>query len=192
MKVKTLKVGSILSETSFFKVTKVLTNGIIAEDTNGNEIEIGNEYVENILAVADYYTSEEVKTMTELVEICKENRRTAMAVGFYKKDVEKTKKAYNAEVQEAISKVQNAKVSEVEGLLKSLIENPVSKFIPGEFREMKGFNVGSSDVNSDLGRINFVDLTLPSTDAMKGLRQVDTRTIQYIIVGGVKYTLKKK
>ena len=31
-----------------------------------------------------------------------------------------------------------------------------------------------------------------STDAMKGIRQVDPRTIQYLIINKVKYNLKKK
>lgn len=189
MKTSNLKKGSILSETSFFVVEKVLPDGILVKDDNGTEVEIGNDYVEQILNSADYYETEEEKTMTELADIFKQNARIAMTVAFYKKDEAKTKKVYEAEVKQAIEKVQNAKVSEVEGLLRNLIENPVSKIIPGELRVMKGRHYGGMN---DLGRIDFIDMELPSTDAMKGIRQVDPRTIQYLIVNKVKYNLKKK
>lgn len=46
MKTSNLKQGSILSETSFFVVEKVLPDGILVKDDNGNEVEIGNDYVE--------------------------------------------------------------------------------------------------------------------------------------------------
>ena len=57
-------------------------------------------------------------------------------------------------IKQAIEKVQNAKVSEVEGLLRNLIENPVSKIIPGELRVMKGRHYGGMN---DLGRIDFIN-----------------------------------
>jgi hypothetical protein len=127
--------------------------------------------------------------MTELADIFKQSTRVAMTVAFNKKDEDKGTRKYNAEVQAAIKKVQDAKVSEVEGLLKELIENPISRVIPGELRVMKGRHYGHMN---DLGRINFVDMELPDNDPANRERQVDPRTIQYIIVNKVKYNLKKK
>lgn len=186
-KLKNLKKGSILSETSYFIVKQINKKDITLEDDFGNEIEIGNEYVEKILVSADYFEIEEKKSMTELAEIFLNNPRIAMTVCFMKKDTVKTKKAYDAEVNAAIQKVQNARVGDVPTLLKDLIENPVSKVIPGEERIMKGRHYGQVD---DLGRVQFVDMELPKTDSVGGIRQVDPRTIKYLIVNGVKYTLK--
>ena len=195
MKAKDLKVGSILSESSFFTVKKVNPKDVTVVDDLGNELNISNSYVEAVLSSAELFESEEKKTMTELADLFINSPRIAMTVSFFKKDKDKTKTAYNKEVKEAIEKVQNAKVSEVEGLLKDLIENPISKSIPGESRIMKGRHYGFQD---ELGRIHFIDMELPkeikktkegvSYDTRK--REVDVRTIQYIIVGGIKYSLK--
>lgn len=189
MKTTNLKVGSILSETSFFTVKLVNRDGIVASDSLGNEVTIGNDYVNTILDSADYFETEEDKNMTELADIFKQSTRIAMTVAFTKKEEDKGVRKYNAEVAAAIKKVQDAKVSEVEALLKELIENPISRFIPGELRVMKGRHYGHMN---DLGRINFVDMELPDNDPAGGERQVDPRTIQYIIVNKVKYNLKKK
>lgn len=183
MDIAKLTKGSILSETSFYKVESVNNNGITVKDEHNNTIDIGKEYVEKILISADQYSSEEKKTMTELSELFINSPRIAMTVAFYKKDIDKTKKAYNAEVAAAIAKVQNAKVSEVDALLKDLIENPVSKTIPGEFRVMKGRHNGFMN---GLGRIDFMDME----DTKGFMKQVDPRTIEYIIVNDVKYSLK--
>lgn len=189
---KNLVPGSILSELSFFVVKEVTKDAVIVSDEHGNDnIKISNGYVDSVLQDSSYFESSEEKTMTDLADLFIASSRIAMTVAFYKKDVKKTKKVYDAEVKAAIEKVQNAKVSEVEGLLKSLIENPISQTIPGELRIMKGRHYGSID---ELGRIQFVDMEQvkdPSKDYDTRLRQVDPRTIQYVIVNKVKYTLKK-
>lgn len=189
MKSANLKVGSILSETSFFKVKKINTNDITVIDDFDNELTIGRPYVEKILNSADLFELEEKKTITELADLFINSPRIAMTVAFYKKDVAKTKKAFEAEKQEAISKIQNAKVSDIPSLLNNLIENPLSKNIPGELRVMKGRHYGEID---ELGRIKFIDMEISKgtsgTDSR--VRQVDPRTIQYIIVNNIKYSLK--
>lgn len=183
MKIKDLKPGSILSENSFYTVKQVNSDNVLVADDNGNEITIGDKYVENILHSADIFEREEKKTMTELAEIFISSPRIAMSVAFYKKDNPKTKKVYEAEILNRINEVQNAKVSDVPRLLRELIENPVSRVIPGEFRVMKGRHYG---VMNDLGRIEFKDME----DASSVMKQVDPRTIQYLIVNKVKYNLK--
>jgi len=187
--------GSILSETSFYVVDKVENGKVFVKDDLGNSITLGDKYVNQICVSADSWTSEEKKSMTELAEIFINSPRIAMTVAFFKKDVEKTKTAYNKEVSDAILRVQNAKVSEVEGLLKSLIENPISKSTPGGLRVMKGRHHGHID---ELGRVHFIDMELdnikkPATDGSSydtRKREVDPRTIQWLIVNKVKYILK--
>ena len=70
--------------------------------------------------------------------------------GFYKKDIEKTNKAYEAEKKAIIQKVVDAKVSDIPALLNELIENPLSKVVPGKLRIMKGRHYSNID---ELGRI---------------------------------------
>jgi hypothetical protein len=190
-----VKVGTILSETSFYVVEDLRNDKIIVRDDLGNKITMGEPYVNQICVSADSFETEEKKSMTELAEIFINSPRIAMTVAFYKKDVEKTKTTYNKEVADAISQVQNAKVSEVEGLLKKLIETPISRVIPGELRVMKGRHHGHID---ELGRVHFIDMELPKQlkvsqdgstyDTRK--REVDPRTIQWLIVNKVKYILK--
>lgn len=193
MKTKDLKAGSILSESSFFVVKSVDAQYVNVVDDNGNPLRIGHGYVENVLQSADYFTSTESKTMTELAEILINNPRVAMTVTFFKKDVAKTQKAYKAEVAAAIKEVQEAPVSKVEALLTKLIENPIAKSVPGELRTMKGRHYGHTEESIKLGRINFVDMEQvkeAGKDFDSRVRQIDTRTIQSIIVNGVKYSLK--
>lgn len=190
MKTNQLKKGSILSETSFYVVKEVNSMGITVNDDLGNEIVIGSEYVEKILASADVFETEEKKTMTELADLFINSPRIALTVAFMKKDVEKTKKAYNTEKQAKIDEITNAKVSDVPRLLNDLIENPVTKTIPGDLRVMKGRHYGNVD---ELGRIQFTDMEIvkeAGKDYDTRLRQVDPRTIQYLVVNNVKYSLK--
>lgn len=191
MKTSNLKKGSILSETSFYVVEGFEGAAIVVVTDNGQKVRISNQYVENVLSSADSFEKEEQKTMTELADLFIGSPRVAMTVAFFKKDTAKTKKVYEAEKSAVIERIQNAKISEVPALLNDLIENPLSKMIPGELRVMKGRHYGNVD---ELGRIQFTDMELTKEagkDYDSRLRQVDPRTIQYIIVGDVKYSLKK-
>lgn len=184
-----VKVGEILSETSFFVVQQVGVSGVTVNDDLGNTLNISHEYVDKILNSADNYTSEENRTTTQLADIFINNPRVAMTVAFYKKDTPKTKTALKKEKEAMVARFQEARVSDIAGLVEEFINNPITATIPGELRIMKGRHYGNMD---DLGRIQFVDM-----EAARGTgehdgrnRQVDPRTITYVIVNGVKYNLK--
>jgi hypothetical protein len=189
--VSKLRLGGILSETSFFIIKGIESGRIQVEDDSGNDLTIGIEYVKDVLKSADIYEQEEKRTITELADIFINTPRIAMTVAYYKKDTEKTKKDWEAEKAAKIEEINNAKVSEVPSLLNNLIENPISKIIPGELRVMKGRHYGEVD---DLGRVRFVDMEISlnkNSNMDNRLRLVDPRTISYIIVDGIKYSLKK-
>lgn len=183
MKISELKSGSILSETSFFKVSSVTSTGISATDDLGNKIDIGKEYVESILSSADIFKTEEKKTMTELAELFISSPRIAMTVAFYKKDQTKTKKVFEAEKEAKIKQIQNARVADVPALLNDLIEKPLSKVIPGELRIMKGRHYGHVD---ELGRVHLIDMEQakdplkPDYDSRK--REVDPPVLSNILL----------
>lgn len=188
---KNVKAGDIFSETQFYVVKEVKSGTVVVTNELGEDIGLNENYVKDLLNSADDFNKEETKNMTELADIFVNSRGIAMTVAFYKKDTNKTVKAYKAEKEAKIEEITNAKVSEVTTLLNDLIENPISKVIAGDLRVMKGRHYGGMD---DLGRIHFVDMELPrGTDAKGGdtrMRQVDPRTITYVIVDNVKYNLK--
>lgn len=182
--------GSILSETSFYVVEEVQQGKVIVVDDYGHRITLGKKYVEEITISADHYTSEEKKSMTELADIFIKSPRTAMTVCYITKDTEKTKKDFEAEKLAKITEIQNASLKNAEALLNNLIENPITRVIPGKQRIMKGRHYGHVD---DLGRVHFIDMEIkrdPTKDYDTRSRQVDPRTIQYLIVNKVKYILK--
>jgi hypothetical protein len=194
MKANQLSKGAILSESSFFTVKEVQTKAIIAVDDYGHELTISSEYVEQVMHSADLYNSTEQKNMTELAEIFINSPRVAQTVCFITKPKDKLKRDYEAEVQTAIDSVTNAKVADVPKLLLNLIENPISTTIPGEARIMRGRHYGQKE-KEGLGRIDFIDMEIPK-DSSKSyenrIRQVDPKTIQWLIVNDIKYVLKKK
>lgn len=182
--------GSILSETSFYVVKNLIPGKVIVNDDFGHEITLSSKYVDEICVSADSFTSEEKKTMTELAEIFISSPRIAMTVAYITKSTEKLKKDYEAEKSAKIKEIQNASLKTAESLLNDLIENPITRNIPGKLRVMKGRHYGNMD---DLGRVHFIDMELskdPSKDYDTRSRQVDPRTIQWLIVNKVKYTLK--
>lgn len=185
-----LKPGTIFSETSFYTVSSVKNNEVVMTDDLGNEVTLSNKYVKDILNSADDFEREEECTKTQLAEILLNNPRVAMTVAYITQSKEKGKREFAAEKQAAIEKVQNASLKDAAIILADLIENPISKFIPGKERVMKGRHDGNQD---DLGRVIFIDM-----EAERGVKEydgrirlIDTRTIQYIIVRKVKYVLKK-
>lgn len=185
-----LKKGAIFSETQFYVVKEVEKDSVIVTDEFQNDIRLTNNYVNDLLSSADNFSSEEKKNMTELADIFRNSRGIAMTVAFFKKDTKKTAKQFKAEVAEWTENVKNAFINEgVKGLEKYATE-PVSDVVKGELRVMKGRHYGQMD---DLGRVHFVDME-QIKDASKPedtrMRQVDPRTIQYVIVNNVKYVLK--
>jgi hypothetical protein len=108
------------------------------------------------------------------------NSRIAMTVCFYKqvKEVDV--------VAEIITSISGAKIAEIEKAVKT----GVKKAIVGEQRIMIGRHYGSSD---EFGRIHFVDMEIQrdlSKNYDNRMRLVDPRTIQWLIVGNVKYFTK--
>lgn len=181
---KNLKIGEVLSESQFYTVVKTKNDQVQLQTVQGEHIVVNSDYVEQFLSSGDQFDSTEKIAKTEMAEKFKEHSRTAVTVAFYKADKKKTNKAYDKEVQDAIDSVQNARMSEAEALLKAIVTNPISRIIPGELRVMKGYHFGELN---DLGRITFIDMEETSEHKTK---QVDPRSIQYFITGGVKYQLK--
>jgi len=190
MDYKKLSKGQILSENSFFTISNVNEDGVICVADDGTKVGLSKSYVEKMMHPGNIFDTEEEMSITELADIFINNPRVAMTVAFYKKDKEKLVKDYNREVKEAVERVQNAKVSEVESIVTDLINNPITRTIPGELRVMHGRHYR---VINDLGRVQFIDMDEEYKEGVHDnrARQVDPRTLQYVIVNNTKYSLKK-
>ncbi len=185
-KLKDLKKGSVLSEFQVYRVDSInnSTKEVRVVNDGGDKIDLPFDYVEQILDSADYYTKVEKRTATELSDLVFNNPRVAMAVGYTKKGKELSPAQHKKAIAAAVSKFQNAKVSEIESLVNDLISNPITKYEAGDFRVMKGISLGRFNAQ---GRIDFLDkedlkVNVPKT--------VDPRTIEFVILKGVKYELK--
>lgn len=177
-----LKVGEILSETSYYVVTKKDASGIEAT-SHGQTIGLGKAYVEQILASADQFLTTEDKSQTDLIKLIQENPRVACSIYFQKQDAPKTKKAYNAEIEAQAADIQAALLAKGMSGVMDILKNPIKDYIPGEMRLIKGYYTGTQD---ERGRFLFKDME----DTKDLLKAVDSRTTEFVIVNNVKYIKK--
>ena len=184
IKFKDLKVGEILGESQYYKVTKKVGNKVQLETSIGEPIVVEKKYVETFLNSADQFSETKKLTKTALAELFVNNPRIVMTVAFYKQDVKKTIAAFKKEKEAKVYEILTASVGSTMSLLSKLLDNPILNYTKGELRVMKGRHYGEID---DLGRVSFTDM-----EVTKGIpiRVVDPRTIQYVIVNGIKYILK--
>lgn len=175
-KFKNLKVGEVLSETQYYKVEKIKGNQAQLLTANGDSIVLNDEYINNLLSSATQYDEVKKVTRTELAETFLANARVAMTVMFHKKVDPK-------QVSESVSSIYGELNL---GMTEASFQKKVKAVLDlkGEERIMVGRHYGSVDVN---GRVSFVDMNIDSGNPN---RLVDPRTIDYLIVGGIKYELK--
>lgn len=86
-------------------------------------------------------------------------------------------------IEEASKKKKGAAATAQEEL-KKIQENPVLPFKVGEMRTLTGYKV---QFTSRDGRYDCIDMELP---AGNNIRPVNINTLQWIIIGGVKYFVK--
>lgn len=187
--VANMKPGAVFSELSFYTFQKIEGGQVYCKNDTGQDLRLSADYVENLTSSANYYETIEEMTKTQLAELFIGSPRIALTVCFITDNKEKTLKAFNEEKAALIKSVTEARVSDVEGLLSDMIDNPLTRTISGKERVMIGRHYGS--VN-ELGRVSFTDMEADRGDKEYDgrIRWVDPRTIQYLIINKVKYTLK--
>lgn len=169
-----LKVGAKASETQFYLVEKIVGNNVQLKNEGGEDIIVSREYAESCLTTADQFDKEEKITRTEAATLLTANANVALTVNFNKqvdaKDVEK----------EIMDAYKNSTPTQLEAAVKKAVKSAIS----GVERTMVGRHSGSI---TEFGRLNFTDM-----DASGGnrTRQVDPRTLNWMIIKGVKYVVK--
>lgn len=122
-------------------------------------------------------------------------------VGFFKADTNKTKKAFQAELESQqeyavalIDKAKKDKKSMAEAYkiaLGHVQANPIVDYIPGELRVLRGYKTQfvSRDGKYDCIDMDLLHSTTPYTYA-SSIRPVNINTIQFLVFNGVKYEVE--
>lgn len=170
-----LKIGDRLSETQYYEVVKLGVSRITVRNERGYQFDIDFEVVREGLESADQYTEEQTVTLTKLGEIFESVGNTIFMVNFTKKPTVKNVLPKLKEILEKKSEFSSDKQ------LKETAED----LITGESRTLTGYLLS---VDRQTGRSMVVDLEIPHDK--NRIRQVDNRTLKWLIFKGVKYILK--
>lgn len=169
-----------LSETQYYKVAKIQGERLQLVNDYGENIIVSKQYAESCLVTADQFSEQKQVNKTEAAAIFLANPSIVMTVNFNKQvkvaDVEK-------EIMEAYD-------SSTPKLFETAMKKAVKRGLSGEERTIVGRHYGGQN---EFGRVNFIDMNLEkdeSKDYDTRIRQVDPRTINYLIVNNVKHTVK--
>lgn len=180
--VSKLKPGDVCSENQYYTVTRVDKDIIHVKTDDGKEAGIGRSYVEDHFLSADQFTETREVRITEAASIFLSSAGVAMTVSFNKK----------VEEVDVINEIMGAYENSTQKGMAAAVKKAVKKALAGEERTMVGRHYGEPN---EFGRVNFIDMHLtrePGKDYDTRTRQVDPRTINWFIVRGVRYTVKKK
>lgn len=201
-----IEVGDIFSEESHYVVKEVKSESVVFKHLeSGKTVNLGNEYVYNMLNTSDQYekevkvTREDKKDGTPGIRTIFEGIRSSevFTVVFKKQDKAKTKKQFESEKEaqrmEAISMIDKAKrqkksmATAYKEALEFVQSNPIKDYTEGEDRVLRGFKI--QFVSRD-GKYRCMDMDIEKTEKDTGERLVNINTISQLIYNGVKYTVE--
>lgn len=204
--IKEIQKGDVFSELSHYVVDRVGDYQVFFKHLeSGKEVALSHDYVKNLLNTSDQYTKEvevgreDKKDGTLGIRSIFENIKSSevFTVVFTKQDKAKTKKQYEAELEEQrakalemIDKAKKAKKSMANAYkeaLEMIQKNPIKNYIEGEERVLRGYKV--QFVSRD-GKYKCIDMDIKRTDKETGERLVNINTISALVVGGIKYVVK--
>jgi hypothetical protein len=175
---KQLRPGSKLSRISFMTVKQMDMNGCEVENEDGFKWWISKNIVEEECYSVDFTDTQKV-SKTALAELLMGARDAIVMVQFNKQPTPKT-------IREQLSSLAMMPVLSA--------NKELGKLLKGESRNMIGYVVGSEPV---LGRTMMIDLELPKDIQLTAdgeydnrLRQVDHRTLNWVVYKNVKYVCK--
>ncbi len=176
-----------LSETQFYSVEKIKGDKVQLKNDNGEPIVVDRSYVEKLLVTSDQVTETKKMSRTDVINLFLSSSNVICTVNFNKKVDEK-------EVQKQLFDLYPNKGGKI--LSQADFEKEVKKnlkgALEGEERTMVGRHYGRTD---EFGRIKFIDMEAiggydEAKDSDSRQRLVDPRTINWIILRGVKYEVK--
>ena len=174
---KKLKVGSKLSESQYYKVEKVVGNQVQLRNDFDEPVVVDNNYVEKCLTSADQFEQERTMSRTDVANLFIASTNVALTVNYNKQVNEK-------DVKDQLVSLYPNKGGKIlsEADYKKAISKVISSALSGEERIMVGRHYGNQD--------EFEKSQDKSLDYDNRQRLVDPRTINWLILKGVKYVVK--
>jgi transcriptional regulator NrdR family protein len=175
-----LKVGNYLSETQYYKVVKINPKTATLINERGVETNFNKELIAEGMYSASLYDSEKNVNRTEINEILQQAGNNIFTVNFNKQVKEKDIKE---KLLDAIKDEEGNPLSyeEIENKLKKISQ----ELTKGEERTLIGYLF---ELNTLRGRSLVIDMEIPPEQ--NRVRQVDHRTINWLILKNTKYIVK--
>jgi hypothetical protein len=175
-----LEVGEYLSEVQYYKIVDLADNSVTVINERGFQLNVDRDIIAEGMYSASQYATERLVTRTEICEQLEQAGNQIFTVNFYKQvkinDVEK-------KLVTAIKSKTDIPLSEAEIII--ALKKASKSLLEGEERTLIGY---LSKVEAKVGRSTVIDLELP-TDRDR-IRQVDHRTINWLILKNVKYVVR--
>lgn len=177
-----MKQGQFLSERTYYTIKSVQGDRVIATTSTGDDVELSVDYINTFCSNASVFITTKKVNQTELLKIIASNSSTAMTIEYQKVDVAKSGKTYRTELADRAEVLKNDFLLRGVVALEEALKNPVLNYTPGALRTIVGYPTG---VINDNGLLAFIDAEDKFT-----LKQVNPRTIKYVMVDGMKYVKK--
>lgn len=172
-----IQVGEYLSEVQYYKVLQKTDKQLTVVNVRGTKIDVTSDVVEEGMYSASQYTEEKHVTRTELGKILEGAGDAIFTVCFHKKA--KTKEV----TEQLLDLIDNADLSDPKAFQKQL-RTAVKEALEGKQRVLIGHLLQSEP---KMGRSQVRDLEAPPPN---NIRLVDHRTLEWLILKNVKYSLK--
>ena len=170
-----LKVGDYLSETQYYQVTSITSDSVGVKNERGLTFNVDLDIVEEGMRSASQYKVEKQVTRTEICEYLASAGNNVFTINF---DKQVKVKDSADKINELLANVDNYKT-------KKSITEFTKDLLTGENRTLVGYLINSEPMT---GRSTVIDLEV-AIDKHR-LRQVDHRSIQWMILKNVKYIVK--
>jgi len=184
---KSINTKTKLSETQFYSVKKIDKDEIVVTNDFGEEITLSKPYVEKLLVTSDQINETKKMSRTDVINLFLSSTNVICTVNFNKKVDEK-------EVLKNLTALYPNKGGKIlsQADYEKAVKKHLSEALEGEERTMVGRHYGRTD---EFGRIKFIDMEAPGgydelKDSDSRQRLVDPRTINWIVLRGVKYEVK--
>mgnify|MGYP003402466670 FL=1 len=187
VKFKNLTTKTKLSETQFYSVEQIKGDKVQLKNDFGELIVVDKPYVEKLLVASDQAETTKQMSRTDIINLFLTSTNVICTVNFNKKvDEKEVKKELVALYPNTGGKI----ISKAD--FEKAIAKSLKDALTGEERTMVGRHYGRTD---EFGRIKFIDMEAPGgydsvKDSDSRQRVVDPRTINWIILRGVKYEVK--
>lgn len=175
-----LLVGHYLSETQYYKVINVIGSMVEVENERGFTFSVNKNIIEEGMYTANQFTEEVKVSRTELINIFTSLGDTVFTVCF-------NKQPKVEDINEAIAQANKGKIIPIAELQK-IVKNAYK----GEERVLTGYMV---NVETGFGRSTVIDLEADRSASTENwdsrLRQVDHRTLNWLVHKNKRYIVKK-